>query len=191
MAADRASYDVDWQLEDDILHPGILHPGQVPGEAAGTGRASAPHPAHQPSESELERLSQVARFGALLAEADLAAVVTYVEHALVVECTSGHGHLPATGARLVAHPSSGTFTQGPVRLLLSGQLRWCRALPPEGFRQAYLVAAPSLSPSGRLLLVANHNHELTQLNLRLVAAYLAQLYLPAPPAPQPATPAGA
>jgi hypothetical protein len=59
-------------------------------------------------------------------------------------------------------------------LLLSGRLRWYSCPPPEGFKYAALVAVPALASSRRLLLVANLQRQLTELNLRLAAAYLAQ-----------------
>lgn len=170
MATESASYEVDWQLQEDrASHE------EAPSVTAGRRLAGPGGPELRSPHHAGERLQQVARFSGLLAEADAAAVVACRGQALVVEKADGATAALAPGTHLTVHPSSGSPSEGAIAMLLSGRLRWCTTVPPVGFKYASLVCAPSLSPSGRLLLLANRERHLTPLNLRLVGAYLAQL----------------
>jgi hypothetical protein len=170
MAVEGTNYEVDWQLPPSC------------DRAAPSFRASPPLEPVGPSEPDARRASrtswewtELARFARLLAEVDAAAVVIWHEQELIVERAVGAAATLVPGTRLAVHPSAGGIDRGALESLLSGRLRWCRTVPPVGFSYASLVFAPTLASSGRLLLVANRESPLTHLNLRLVAAYLAQM----------------
>jgi len=168
MVTEEASYEVDWQLE---AAPG--HYAKASGTIAAYEPAGPVAVSHRDRDLSRERARQVARFGALLAKADAAAVVTCRGQALVIEETDGLVLGP--NAQLTLHPSSGGTSKGAIALLLNGTLRWCRTIPPAGFKYASLVCTPLLSSSGRLLLLANRDRHLTEHDLRLVFDYLAEL----------------
>jgi len=164
-------YEVEWQLEEQGRRRQAVRPMSLDATA-------------QPPQGRLKPLVGFAR---LLARADATAIVACSRLSLVVEVGDPTTQRLRGGTVLTLHPSLGVAGGQAIGLLLSGRLRWCSCLPPDGYKHAALVAAPSLASSGRLLLVAKLERHLTEPNLRLVAAYLAQLgpFLPAIPEPAP------
>ena len=151
-------YEVDWQLDE-------------PGYVSKAPPAPPVEIATPPDQSHLETLVAYAR---LLASADAAAIVACRRGLLRVQVGS-----PATvglerGTALSLRPSLGLAGHDALALLLSGQLRWCGCSPPETYKYAVLIAAPSLTPSRRVLLVARRARHFSELDLGLTAAYLAQ-----------------
>jgi hypothetical protein len=165
MAAGGSPYVVEWQLPND--EDQRARPLYWPGDAI--GMASRDH---------LERLAD---FSGALADADAAAVVACCPTGIAIEAASLNAPRLHPGAIIPVHPSLGYGGNGAIGLLLSGRQRWCRSSPPPGFGVAALVRAPSLALSGQLLLLANRERSLSELNLRLVASYLASMR-PAPTA---------
>ncbi len=165
MAAGGSPYVVEWQLpndEDERARP-LYWPGDTIAMA---------------SRHQLERLAD---FSGVLADADAAAVVACCPTGIAIEAASLSAPRLHPGAIIPLHPSLAYGGNGAIGLLLSGRQRWCRSSPPPGFGVAALVRAPLLALSGQLLLLANRERSLTELNLRLVASYLASLR-PAPTA---------
>jgi hypothetical protein len=119
--------------------------------------------------------AQLAGFAGLLAGADVAVVVERWGHGLVVTAGGASSGSLCRGAIIETHPCLGHAGSVAMGLLLSGRLRWCHCSPPSGFDRAALVAAPSLAPSGRLLMFANRQGGFTELRLRAAAAYLAEV----------------
>ena len=158
MAVYSVEHQVPWPLpEEDQRQQGQgFSPGAVPGGTPGPG-------------------IELARFAGLLAGADVAVVVERWGQGLVVTASDNSSGSLGRGAIVETHPCFGHAGSLAIGLLLSGRLRWCHCSPPEGFDRATLVAAPSLSPSGRLLLLANGQGGFEELRLRVAAAYLAQV----------------
>jgi hypothetical protein len=155
MLVEHSGFEVDWQLPHDCRGVGPM--------------ADVASPRPSPDD-----LASLARFARLLAGADAAAIVACRGAILTVEVSNSEEERLPTGFVVEMHPCLGSADSGAAGLLLSGRLRWCRSSPPSGYGYAALVAAPSLAPSGRLLLVANRRSHLSEHNLRLVTAYLAQ-----------------
>ncbi len=159
MAAGGSPYVVEWQLGDEE--------GQ---------RAS---PRWWPSSSIVlhsqENLERLADLSGVLADADAAAVVACGPTGIAVEAASLTAPRLLPGATIPVHPSLGDVSTGAIGLPLSGRRRWCRSSPPPGFGVARVGQAPSLVVSGQLLLLANRERSLSEVNLRLVASYLASV----------------
>ena len=159
MAVGGSSYVVEWQI------------GEEEGQRAGP-------PFQQTSTivfASRENLERLADFSGVLADADAAAVVAYGPTGISVEAASLAAPRLQPGATIPVHPSLGDARTGAIGLLLTGRRRWCRSSPPPGFGVAALVRAPALVVSGQLLLLANRERSLSELNLRLVASYLASV----------------
>jgi hypothetical protein len=161
MVEDGALYEVDWQLYEPS------HIWQAP-HAQPVGIATPPPQA---------RLETLVAYARLLATADVAAIVACRRGALTVQVAAPSAPSLRTGSALTLRPSLGLAGHDALGLLLSGQLRWCRCSPLEQYKHAVLVAAPSLAPSRRVLLVARNGRRFTELDLGLTAAYLAQFRL--------------
>lgn len=159
LAADRAQYQVAWQLPEEDEDQQYQSPGSLPGA--------------EPDGSK-EHLESWARFAGLLAGADFASVVTPCGHGLKVEVGDPSAPWLRRGTVVETHPCSGYAGSLAFGLLLSGRLRWCHCSPPPGFGRAVLLASPRLAGSGRLLLVAKRETGFPELNLRAATAYLAQ-----------------
>jgi len=153
-----ASFEVDWQLDE----PRYVAQGPP---APSVGLAAPPAQAH---------LETLVRYARLLAGADAAAIVACQRGVLTVQVGDPSTVSLRPGMALPLRPSLGLARLNALDLLLSGQLRWCRCLPPETYKHAVLMAAPSLTSSGRVLLVARHGRHFSELDLGLTAAYLAQ-----------------
>lgn len=180
MAVEDSNYEVDWQLPPSLdgAHSSLMAPPWR--KTAGPTEPGASPAGRTSGEGQVSRAGlDLARVTRLVAEVDAAAVVICYEPALIVERAAGVVGALSPGTRLPVHPGAGGTDGGALASLLAGRLRWCRTIPPPGFRYASLVFAPTLASSGRLVMVANRLWPLTQLNLRLVAAYLAQLDRPA------------
>ena len=159
MVAGGSPYVVEWQI------------GGEEGQRAGP-------PCWQSSTVVLasrDNLERLADFSGVLADADAAAVVAYGPTGISVEAASLAAPSLQPGATIPVHPSLGDAGTGAIGLLLTGRRRWCRSSPPPGFGVAALVRAPALVVSGQLLLLANRERSLSELNLRLVASYLASV----------------
>ena len=165
-----SQYEVEWQLE----------------EQGRRREAVRTMPLDATAQLPQGRLKPLVGFARLLAKADAAAIVACSGRSLVVEIGDPTTARLRGGTVLKLHPSLGVAGSEALGLLLSGGLRWCRCLPPDGYKYAALVAAPSLAPSRRLLLVARRERRLTELNLRVIAAYLAQLGPSHATSPEPA-----
>jgi hypothetical protein len=170
MSVKRALYEVDWQLPDDE-EPKVAHIGNEP-----RGR----HTVRDHKHPVRDQVGSIARLAGVLAGADTVAVVGCRPTGLVVESAQPLTATLPPGTVVAVHPCLGGRRKGAIVSLLSGPRRWCRCLPPRGFAYAALVASPTLAHSGRLLLVANKQRRLTELNLRVASAYLAQEHDPEP-----------
>ena len=170
MTANRSLYEVDWQLPDD----------EEPKVARCGSEQKARHPVRDHKHPVRDEVKSLARLAGVLAGADAVAVVGCRPSGLVVESAQPLTASLPPGTVVAVHPCLGGRRRGAIGSLLSGPRRWCRCLPPRGFAYAALVASPSLALSGRLLLVANRQRRLTELNLRVASAYLAQEQDPAP-----------
>ena len=120
-------------------------------------------------------------------KADATAIVACSGLSLVVEVEDPETTRLRGSSVLTLHPSLGVAGGQTLGLPLSGRLRWCSCLPPDGYKDAAMVAAPSPASSRRLLLVAKLEAHLTEPNLRLAAANSAQFgpLLPAIAEPAP------
>ncbi len=136
-----------------------------------------PEPASRPARENLESL---ARFAGLLAGAEVAAITLCRGDGLIVELTDPPAPWLAPGAFMRAQPWSEAEDGWSVGSLLAGSFRWCWCKPPPGFCSAALIGGPSLVASRRLLLVANREGRLSEVNLGLAAAYMAQARRPLP-----------
>ncbi|HXW81233.1 MAG TPA: hypothetical protein VEJ84_17155 [Acidimicrobiales bacterium] len=174
MTAKRALYEVDWQLPD-CEEPRVAR--------SGTGNCDeqrAKHPVRDRKHPVRDHVGSMARLAGVLAGADAVAIVGCRASGLVIESSQPLTAALPPGTVVPVHPCLGGRRTGPFGSLLSGPRRWCRCLPPRGFAYAALVASPSLAHSGRMLLVANRQRRLTELNLRVASAYLAQEHDAAP-----------
>ena len=170
MTINHSLYEVDWQLPDD-------EESDVP---RGDRNRVAKHPVRGHQHPAREEPGSMARLAGVLAGADAVAIVGYRESGLVVEAAQPVRASLPPGTVVAMHPCLGGRRRGAIGSLLTGPRHWCRCVPPRGFAYAALVASPSLASSGRLLLVANRQRRLTELNLRVASAYLAQGHDPAP-----------
>jgi len=153
-----ALYEVDWQLDE-------------PRYVSTAPPAPPLEIATQLDQSHLEKLVAYAR---LIASADAAAIVAYRRGVLRVQVGNPSTVGLQRGTALALRPSLGLGGHDALGLLLSGQLRWCGCSPPEMYKYAVLIAAPSLTPLRRVLLVARRARHFSELDLGLTAAYLAQ-----------------
>ena len=166
MAAGGSPYVVEWQLGDEE--------GQRASPRWWPSTSIVLH-SRENLEHPRENLERLADFSGALADADAAAVVACSPTGIAVEAASLAAPRLQPGATIPMHPSLGDAGTGAIGLLLSGRRRWCRSSPPPGFGVAALVRRPSLVVSGQLLLLANRERSLSELNLRLVASYLASV----------------
>jgi hypothetical protein len=127
-----------------------------------------------------ESLESLARFTGLLAGAEVAAITLCRGDGLIVELTDPPTPWLAPGAFMRAQPWSEAGDGCCVGSLLAGSLRWGWCKPPPGFCSAALIGGPSLVASRRLLLVANREGRLSEVNLGLAASYMAQARRPVP-----------
>jgi hypothetical protein len=128
----------------------------------------------QDSRSARENFESLARFTGLLAGAEVAAITLCRGEGLIIELTDPPSPWLAPGAFMRAQPSNSADDSWSVESLLEGTLRWCWCKAPAGFCSAALIGGPSLVASRRLLLVANREGRLSEVNLGLAASYLAQ-----------------
>jgi hypothetical protein len=170
-----------------VYDPGFEVAWQVREEAGGDGSADGSvGPDKQGGFVPRENLESLARFAGLLAGAEIAAVTLCRGEGLIIELTDPPSAWLAPGAFMRAQPSSSTDEHWSIAPLLRGTSRWCWCKPPPGFCSAALIRGPWLVASHRLLLVANREGRLSEVNLGLAASYLAQARRPVP-APTPAT----
>jgi len=121
-----------------------------------------------------ENFESLARFAGLLAGAEVAAVTLCRGEGLIIELTDPPSPWLTRGAFILAQTVNSTDDSWSVNSLLEGTLRWCWCKPPSGFCSAALIGGPALVRSQRLLLVANRETRLSEVNLGLAASYLAQ-----------------
>ena len=183
MTINHSLYEVDWQLPDDEeSRDDVESPDDVESKVPrGDRNRVAKHPVRDHKHLVRDQAGSMARLAGVLAGADTVAIVGYRESGLVVEAAQPVRATLAPGTVVAMHPCLGGRRRGAIGSLLTGPQHWCRCVPPRGFAYAALVASPSLASSGRLLLVANRQRRLTELNLRVASAYLAQGRDPAPP----------
>jgi hypothetical protein len=185
MTVNRAQYEVDWQLpEYDELK---VARGAGAGASGGGSEQRASHLVRDHKHPARDIVGSIARLAGVLAGADAVAVVGCRASGLVIESAQPMTAALPPGTVVAVHPCLGGRRAGAISSLLSGPRRWCRCLPPRGFAYAALVASPTLAHSGRMLLVANRQRRLTELNLRVASTYLAQEHGP-DPSPGPSTP---
>ena len=151
-------YEVAWQLSEDDNEEGLVDVRDQDGDAA------------------RENLESLARFAGLLAGAEVAAITLCRGDGLIIELTDPPSPWLTAGAFMRAQPSNSTDDAWSVESLLAGSVRWCWCKPPPGFCSAALIGGPSLVASQRLLLVANREGRLSEVNLGLAASYLAQAW---------------
>jgi hypothetical protein len=121
-----------------------------------------------------ENFESLARFAGLLAGAEVAAVTLCRGEGLIIELTDPPSPLLRRGAFVLAQTSNSSDDSWSVNALLEGTLRWCWCKPPSGFCSTALIGGPALVRSQRLVLVANRETRLSEVNLGLAASYLAQ-----------------
>jgi hypothetical protein len=156
MAIYDPGYEVAWQLwEDDS--------DSDPAEAS-VGARPVPR----------ESLASLARFAGLLAGAEVAAITLCRGEGLIVELTEPSSPWLAPGAFMRAKPARIAEEEWDIGALLAGRLRWCWCKPPPELCSAALVRGPWLVARQRLLLLANREGRLSEVNLGLAASYLAQ-----------------
>ncbi len=156
MAIYQVQYEVPWQL--------------IEADYESKDRAAGPGTAAAVSEGTSQSL---ARFAGLLASADATAVVACRKDDMTVETAGPETSWLLPGAVLAYQDHLGPGARRAVTSLLTGRSAWLDCLPPDGFRSAALIAAPSLAPSKRLVLVACTHARLDKRNLGLAAGYLA------------------
>jgi hypothetical protein len=169
MAVHNPNYEVPWQLPEDD------YGGEYPAAKLG-GTALAVD----------ERSSSLARFGALLAGADFAAVVVCSKESMTVELADPPTPWLPPGLVLANERCLGPAAKGAVTSLLAGRSAWSDCLPPSGFRSAALITAPVLALSSRLVFVASSERRLDKRSLGLAAAYLSHAGASTPRIPEPA-----
>ena len=162
MAIYDSRYEVAWRLSEDGNEEDVV---DVRDEASSAVR---------------ESFEPLARFAGLLAGAEVAAITLCRGEGLIIELTDPPSSWLTRGAFMRAQPSNSTDDSWSVATLLAGTSRWCWCKPPAGFCSAALIGGPSLVASQRLLLVANREGRLSEVNLGLAASYLAQAVRPAP-----------
>jgi hypothetical protein len=126
-----------------------------------------------------ESFESLARFAGLLGGAEVAAITLCRGEGLIIELTDPPSPLLRPGAFVLVQTSHSSDDSGSVNALLEGSLRWCWCKPPSGFCSAALIGGPALVRSQRLLLAANRETRLSEVNLGLAASYLAQTRHPA------------
>jgi hypothetical protein len=129
-----------------------------------------------------EKLESLARFAGLLAEAEIAATALCRGEGLIIEVAEPPAPWLTPGTFMRAQAPGLTDDEWDIGSLIKGKVRWSWCKPPVGCSSAALVRGPWLLASGRLLLVANRDRRLSEVNLGLAASYLAQAWWPAPPA---------
>jgi hypothetical protein len=155
MAIYDPRYEVAWQLSDDDNDGSLV-------DVSGADHASQ------------ENYTSLARFAGLLAGAEVAAVTLCRGEGLIIEFTDPPSPWLSRGSFMRAQPSNSPDDDWSVDSLLTGSVRWCWCKPPAGFYSAALIGGPALVASQRLLLVANRECRLSEVNLGLAASYLAQ-----------------
>jgi hypothetical protein len=142
----------------------------------------------EPDHASRENYESLARFAGLLAGAEVAAVALCRGEGLIIEFTDPPSPWLSRGSFMRAQPFNSPDDGWSVDSLLTGSVRWCWCKPPAGFYSAALIGGPALVASERLLLVANRECRLSEVNLGLAASYLAQArrLAPAAAAPGPA-----
>jgi hypothetical protein len=155
MAIYDPRYEVAWQLSEDDNDGSLV-------DVNGADRASR------------ENYASLARFAGLLAGAEVAAVTLCRGEGLIIEFTDPPSPWLSRGSFMRAQPSNSADDEWSVDSLLTGSVRWCWCKPPTGFYSAALIGGPALVASQRLLLVANRECRLSEVNLGLAASYLAQ-----------------
>jgi hypothetical protein len=172
-----------------IYDPGYEVARQMPEDDGDEGAVALPTRARRVPREKLESLS---RFAGLLAEAEVAAVTLCRGEGLIIELTEPPTQWLAAGTFMRAQAPGPTDQGWNIAPLLRGEVRWSWCKPPAGYSSAALVRGPWLVASGRLLLVANRERRLSEVNLGLAASYLAQARWPAPEAaPSPHEPTAA
>ncbi len=172
-----------------IYDPGYEVAWQMPENDGDEGAVALPTPASLVPREKLESLS---RFAGLLAEAEVAAITLCRGEGLIIELTEPPTRWLAPGTFMRAQAPGSTDQGWNIASLLTGKVRWSWCKPPAGCSSAALVRGPWLVASGRLLLVANRERRLSEVNLGLAASYLAQARWPAPEAtPSPHEPTAA
>jgi hypothetical protein len=126
-----------------------------------------------------ENYESLARFAGLLAGAEVAAITLCRGEGLIIELTDPPSPWLTPGAFMRAQSSNSADDGWSVGSFLAGSLRWSWCKPPAGFCSAALIGGPLLVASQRLLLVANREGRLSEVNLGLAASYLAQARRPA------------
>ena len=155
MAIYDPRYEVAWQLSEDDNDGSLV-------DVSGADHASR------------ENYASLARFAGLLAGAEVAAVTLCRGEGLIIEFTDPPSPWLTRGSFMRAQPSNSPDDEWSVDSLLTGRVRWCWCKPPTGFYSAALIGGPALVASRRLLLVANRECRLSEVNLGLAASYLAQ-----------------
>ena len=158
MAIYDPRYEVAWQLSKDDNEEDLVDVRDQDGNAA------------------RENFESLARFAGLLAGAEVAAITLCRGEGLIIELTDPPSPWLTAGAFMRAQPSNSTDDSWSVESLLAGSVRWCWCKAPAGFCSAALIGGPSLVASRRLLLVANREGRLSEVNLGLAASYLAQAW---------------
>jgi len=153
----RPQYEVPWQLL------GADYEDESGADEADEGWPTSDHGPQS-----------LARSAGLLTRADISAVIACQDGKLTVETASALalGLLP--GVVLYFEDHLGPAGKVAVGSLLAGRSAWVDCLPPRGFRSAALIAAASLAPSKRLVLVASIHRRFEKRDLGFAAAYLAQ-----------------
>ena len=160
MAIYDPRYEVAWQHSEDGDDEDVI---DIRDQAITEGR---------------ESFESLARFAGLLAGAEVAAVTLCRGEGLIIELTDPPSPLLTRGAFILAQTSNSSDDSWSVNSLLEGTLRWCWCKPPSGFYSAALIGGPALVRSQRLLLAANRESRLSEVNLGLAASYLAQTRRP-------------
>ena len=161
MAIYDSRCEVAWQLSEDGNEEVVI---DVRDEAASAVR---------------ENFESLARFAGLLAGAEVAAITLCRGEGLIIELTDPPSPWLTRGAFILAQTSTSTDDSWSVGSLLCGTLRWSWCKPPNGFCSAALIGGPALVASKRLLLVANRESRLSEVDLGMAASYLAQARRPA------------
>ena len=95
----------------------------------------------------------------------MAAITLCRGEGLIIELTDPPSPWLHRGAFMRAQPCNSADDRWSVGSLLAGSVRWCWCKPPPGFCSAALIGGPSLVASRRLLLVANREGRLSEVNL--------------------------
>jgi hypothetical protein len=154
-------YEVAWQMPEDDDEDGLV---DMPARARLVPR---------------EKLESLARFAGLLAEAEIAATALCRGEGLIIELAEPPAPWLAPGTFMRAQAPGVTDGGWDIGSLIRGKVRWSWCKPPAGCSSAALLRGPRLVVSGRLLLVANRDRRLSEVNLGLAASYLAQAWWPA------------